>query len=191
MKTLSSPILSALAAPVVPLVQLLLLNFTGTPVALNSSNTTFVWGGFSWVGAAGLGTISPINDSPGEVKGLQFELSGVASSSIAMALDGSDVWQGCPVVIYTAIFDPSTYQIVDAVVDWSGLGDTMNIQEDGETCVIQATAESSAVDLLRGIPLTYTWADQATLYGSDLGFQFVNSQAEQPVVWPDKNWFRK
>lgn len=191
MKTLSAPVLAALASPSVPLVQLVLLDFSSGAVALNTSNWNLTWGGIQYLGAAGMGTISAIDDSPGEIKGLQFEMSGVSSSAISMALDGSDQWQGTPVSIYTAIIDPSTYQILDAELEWSGLGDTMTIREDGETCAITATAESSAVDLLRGTPMTYTQADQALVDSSDTAFQYVNSQADQPVIWPDKSFFQK
>lgn len=191
MKTLSSDVLAALAAPVVAMVQLLLLDFPSGAVALNTSNWDLVWDGVTYTGAAGLGTISAIEDAPGEVRGLQFDMSGVSSAAITLALDGSDEWQGTPITIRTAIFDPSTYQVIDAQVEWSGLGDTMGIQEDGNTAVVRATAESSAVDLLHGVPLTYTLADQSVAHPADLGFEFVNSQADQPVVWPDKNWFKK
>lgn len=191
MKTLSSEVLAALAAPEVPLVQLVLLEFASGDVALNTSNWDLVFESTTYRGAYGLGTISPIEDAPGEVRGLQFELSGVAASAISLALDGSDEWQGTPVRILTALLDPTTYAIIDVGQEWTGLGDTMAIQEDGETCVVQATAESTAVDLLRGVPLTYTHADQQALYPGDRAFEYVNAQAGQPVVWPAKEWFRR
>jgi hypothetical protein len=172
-------------------VQLIRLDFPSATVALNTSNRDLVWSGVTYKGAYGAGTISPIADSPGEVKGLQFELSGVAASSISMALDGTDEWQGCPVAILTAILDPTTYAVLDAQAEWTGLGDTMSISEDGETCAISATAESSAVDLLRGVPLTYTQADQQVFYPSDTAFQYVVEQADQPVVWPARSWFTR
>jgi hypothetical protein len=95
------------------------------------------------------------------------------------------------VTILTAILDPTTYAVLDAETEWSGLGDTMTLTEDGDQCTVSATAESSAVDLLRGIPLTYTDADQQTLHPGDSAFQFVNQQAEQPIVWPDKAYFQR
>jgi hypothetical protein len=191
-KTLSAPVLAVLAGKVVPLVQLIKLDFvtTGT-LALNTSNRNLVWAGVTYLGAAGLGKINAIVDAPGEIKGLQFELSGVAASSVSLALDGADQWQGCPVTIFTAILDPTTYAVLDAETEWTGLGDTMSIQEDGESCLVQATAESSAVDLLRGIPTTYTDPDQQFIQPGDTAFQYVNQQADKPIVWPDKNWFRK
>jgi hypothetical protein len=190
-KTLSAPVTTALAGAVVPIVQLIKLEFGSGTIALNTSNWNLVFDGVTYQGAAGLGTISAVEDSPGEIRGLQFDMSGVSATAISLALDGADEWQGCPVTIYTALLDPTTYQIIDAGVEWTGLGDTMSIQEDGDTCVVQATAESSAVDLLRGVPVTYTDADQQVLFPGDRAFEYVVSQADQPVIWPAKEWFRK
>lgn len=191
MKTLPSDVTAALAASEVVLVLLLKLEFDSGTVALNTSNWHLTWGGTTYQGAGGLGTINPVEDSPGEIKGLSFEISGVAASSISLALDGVDEWQGCPVSIYTALISPSSGQVVDADLLWSGVGDTMSIREDGETCSVQATAESSAVDLLRGVPVTYTNADQQALHPGDRAFEYVNQQADQPVVWPAKEFFQR
>jgi len=188
-KTLSSDVTNGLAASEVALVLLLKLEFDSGTVALNTSNWHLTWGGTTYQGAAGLGSISQVEDSPGEIKGLSFEISGVAASSISLALDGSDEWQGAPVSIYAALVSLSTGAVIDADLIWSGLGDTMSIQEDGETCAVQATAESSAVDLLRGVPVTYTHADQQVFWPGDLAFQFVNDQSDKPIVWPAREWF--
>lgn len=190
MRGLTTPAATALGQPAVPLVQLLRMRFPSGDVALNSSNWTIVWGGVTYQGAAGLGDVSPISDSPGEVKGLQFTLSGVSAAMVSLALDDAAEWQGVPIEIRTAILG-SSYQVVDAPLEWSGLGDTMGLSEDGEACTVTATAESSAVDLLRGHPLTYSDADHQSLHPGDRAFEYVTSQADQPVVWPAKEWFYK
>ncbi|MNL18358.1 hypothetical protein D3C87_1395010 [compost metagenome] len=64
----------------------------------------------------------------------------------------------------------------------------MSIQEDGETCGIAVTAESSAVDLLRGSPMTYSNVDQQALYPGDRAFEYLNSQIGKPIVWAGKQW---
>lgn len=190
MRSLPTAATAALSQPAVPLVQLVRLRFPGGDVALNTSNWTLVWDGVTYHGAAGLGDIATIVDGPGEVKGLQFSLAGVSAAMVSLALDDAAEWQGVPIEIRTAILD-SSYQVVDAPMEWSGLGDTMSLSEDGETCAVTATAESSAVDLLRGHPLTYSDADQQSLYPGDRAFEYVASQADQPVVWPAKEWFYK
>lgn len=191
MRSLTTDAQTALAQPVVGLAQLVFMDFGGgSTIALNSTNMNLTWGGVTYIGAAGLGSIEPIDDSPGEIKGVQFTMAGVSAEQIGLALDDSGDWQGAVITIRTAILD-ANWQIVDAPVEWSGYGDTMSLSEDGETASVTATAESTAVDLLRGSPLTYSDADQQSLYPGDRAFEYVDDQADQTVVWPSKAWFYK
>lgn len=190
MRSLSTDTLTALAQPSVPLVQLVLLDFAAGAVALNSSTWDLVFAGITYKGAYGLGSISTINDSPGEIKGLSLTLSGVSASAVSLALDGGDDWQGTPVTLRTAILN-GTFAVVDAPIEWTGRGDVLSLSEDGETCTVSATAESTAVDLLRGAAMTYSDADQQALHAGDLAMQYVVDQADKPVIWPAKEYFQK
>ena len=191
MRVFSSEVNDALAAGTVVLVQLILLEFPGGTVALNTSNWNFTVGDVDYKGAYGLGSISLIEDKPGEVQGIRLELAGGASASITLALDEADEVQGTPCTVSTAILHASTYTVLDAVVDWAGRLDTMSISEDGHQAAIGVTAESSAVDLLRGNPLTYSDSSQQAVYPNDRAFEYVVSQADQPVVWPAREYFLK
>jgi hypothetical protein len=97
--------------------------------------------------------------------------------------------QGTPVTIYTAIMDTTTYQILDAPVEWVGTLDTMAIGEDGTAATIAVTAESRAVDLLRGTPQFYSDADQRVINPTDGAFAYVVDQIDKPIVWPAKAFF--
>ena len=187
MRSLGAPTLAALSAPIVGLASLVHMGFA-SPVALNSSVRDLPWDGVTYKGAGAMGAIVPIEDSPGQIKGLSFQLIGVDSAYLALALDDAGVVQGTPVTVRTAILDAG-YQVVDARVEWTGHLDTMTVEENGETCNISVSAESSAVDNLRGGALTYSHADQNLLYPGDRAFEFVNSQANLPIVWPSKLWF--
>lgn len=190
MRTLSSDALAALAQPVVPLAQLVLIEgFSGGDAAFNTSNRRLTFDGTEYRGAWGVASISEITDAPGEVKGVQMEISAVDSARLALVLDEADEFQGAPVTIRTALIDASTGAVVDAPVEWTGFGDTMDLQETGETASAQATFESAAVDLLRGHPSTYSDGDQQARYPGDRAFEFVTDQADKPVVWPKKEWF--
>lgn len=180
---------AAIAAQTVNIVQLVLLQFD-TPVGLNSSNYNFTYEGIEYKAAYGMGAISEIEDSPGEIKGIQFTLNESSSGVISLALDDARTWQSTPVVIRNAILDEN-YQIVDAPIVWSGIGDTLNITEGPESAIVQATAESSAVDFLRGSILSYTDTDQKALYPTDEGLSLLLTQVDKPVVWPTKAWFQK
>lgn len=187
MKSLAPDAIAALSGQVLRIVQLVYMQFPTLPVALNSSAGDLTYAGVTYKGAAGLGSVGPIEDSPGEIKGLQFAMSGVPSDYLALAMDDSSIVQGAPVVIRLAIVGEFG-AVLDAPIDWSGRLDTMSIEEDGETCTIAVTAESSAVDLLRGTPLTYSNVDQQSLYPGDRAFEYVLSQANKPIVWAGKQW---
>lgn len=188
MRSLSAPTLAALASGQLAIVQLVYMAFA-SPIALNTSNLTLVWDSVTYTGAGAMGAIGQVDDSPGEVKGLNFQLIGVDSAYISLALDDAGVVQGTPVTIRTAILN-SSYVVLDAPIEWTGKLDTMTIEEDGETCTVSVSAESSAVDILRGGPLTYSDADQKFLVPGDKAFEFILSQANTPIVWPSKLWFQ-
>lgn len=189
MRALGSSVTALLASGHVVLVQLVLFEFPSGDVALNASNWDLTWSGITYRGADGLGAVSPVNDRPGEVQGITLKLIGADTASIALALDDADEVQGAPVTIRTALLDSSTYQILDAPIDWVGTCDRMSIAEDGETCDISVSAESSAVQLLRGNASTYTDADQQALYPGDRAFEYVVDQADKRDVWPSREWF--
>lgn len=188
MRTLSADTLAALSSPVLGIARLVYMQFPGLPVALCSMNSDVDFGGVLYRGAAGLGTVSLIDDSPGEIKGIQLEMSGVPAEYLSLALDDADIVQGTPLTIRLAIMNAAGL-VLDAPIDWLGRLDTMSIQEDGETCAIAVTAESVAVDLLRGNALTTSNADQRSLYPTDRAFEYVVSQANTPIVWPTKQLF--
>lgn len=191
MRTLDAGVTTALAAGEVVLVTLVKLDFPSGVVALNASNYTLTFGGDEYQAANGLGRISPLSERPGDVPGIKLELLSFDSAYLSLALDAADEVQGSAVTLATAVLDPTTHQIIDAPTDWIGYADTMAIGEDGKTGAVAVSAESKAVDLLRGNPLVYNDADQQSLVDGDRYFEYVAQQADQPVVWPAREWFFK
>lgn len=190
MRTLSAAVLNALAAGQVVLVQLVYLDFPGGAIALNSSTWDLTWDGITYQGAAGLGSVSPIRDAAGgTVQGITLEMAANDDSMVALALDDAGEVQDAPAIVRTAIVDASTYQVLDAPIDFTGRCDVMSISGARGREVISLTVESSAVDLLRGNPLTYSDADQQALYPGDLAFEYVVDQADKPVIWPSREFF--
>jgi hypothetical protein len=189
MKTLASPAVTALAGGAVGIVQLIAFGFASTPIYLNTSNWDLTYGGNVYKGAYGLGTVSAVTDKPGEVTGITLELISGDSATVSLALDGSDVVQGTSLTIRTAIISLTDYTILDAPIEWIGTLDTMGIAEDGTQCSIRVTAESKAVDLLRGTVMMYSDADQKTVNGSDGFFKYVIDQTDKPIVWPQRQYF--
>jgi hypothetical protein len=189
MKSLSAPTIAALSAGSVAIVQLVHLGFA-TPIALNSSTWDLVWDGVTYKGAHGLGNISAVTDKPGEVQGLQLEMFGDAAV-IALALDDADVVQGTACTIRTAIIETGNYTVLDAPIEWTGSLDSMAITEDGEKAIVQVSAESKAVDMLRGTPMFYSDSDQRTVNANDGSFKYVIDQDGRPIVWPARTFFYK
>ena len=189
MKSLSPTFAAALASGAPQVAQLVAMYFSGGTVALNSMNRPLDFGGLTYRGAAGLGEISQIDDSAGsEIKGLQLTMSGLSSEMLALALADATVVQGVRLVIRLALVGADGF-VIDAPVDWDGYLDTMSIDADGDKCTISVTAESSAVDLLRGNSMTTSNADQQALYPGDRAFEYIVSQDGVPVVWPTKQYY--
>jgi hypothetical protein len=190
MRTLDAAVLTALAAGQVALVQLVYLDFPGGAIALNSSNWPLVWDGVTYQAAAGLGSVSPIRDAAGgSVQGITLELAATDSAMVALALDGAGDVQDAPVAIRTAIMDTSNYQILAAPIDFTGRCDVMSISGARGREMITVSVESSAVDLLRGNPSTYSDADQQAAYPGDVAFEYLVDQADKPVIWPSREFF--
>lgn len=191
MKTLASGVATALASGQIAIVQLVHLAFSSGVVALNTSTWNIVFGGVTYQGARGLGSISAVTDKPGEVQGITLEVYGDAVN-IALALDAADEVQGTVSTIRTAVVDissESAITVLDAPVEWVGTLDTMSIGEDGQQCSIRVSAESRAVDLLRGTPWMLTNEEQHLVNATDDSFSFVVDQIDKPVVWPSKAFF--
>jgi hypothetical protein len=180
---------TALAGAGVGIVQLIAFGFSTTPMYLNTSNWDLTYGGNVYKGAYGLGSVSAVTDKPGEVTGLTLELISGDSATIALALDSADQVQGTPLTIRTAIISLADYTILDAPIEWLGTLDTMGIAEDGQQCSIRVTAESKAVDLLRGTPMMYSDADQKTINAADGFFKYAIDQIDKPLVWPQRAFF--
>lgn len=190
MRSLISSVTAALSAGTFVRVQLVLIEFPSGSVALNSSNWDITYSGTVYRGAYGLGSVSAITDAGGgAIKGIALEMISGDSGTISLALDEADEVQGAPITIRTAVFDPATYQVLDAPVDFVGLCDTMQIDEGASRVSITVTAESNAVDLLRSNPSTYSDADQQALYPGDRAFEYVVDQLDKPVVWPSREYF--
>ncbi len=188
MKTLTPGAITALAASEVAIAALIKFSFSTGTVALNLSNWNLDYLGQTYIGAAGLGDVSTVTDSAGEVKGMTFTIFGDASA-IALALDEADIVQGTPVEIRTAVIETTNYTIVDAPIEWVGKLDTMSISESGEAASVAVSAESRAADLLRGKVSFYNDADQRRVAPTDGSFRFVVDQVDKPVIWPTREFF--
>lgn len=191
MRSLSAPTIAALESGQAVYVWCILLDFGASGAfGFNTSNWHLQIDGTTYYGAYGLGSISPVKDASG-VQGLTLSLDGGPAERIALALDDAAIVQGAAVTLRAAILDTTTYQVIDAPIEFQGYADTMSVAEDAGQSYISLSVESRAVDLLRGCPLTYTDADQQALHAGDRAFEYVVDQTDKQIVWPERAWFFK
>lgn len=190
MKILTSAQIDALSSNVLRATYLIRFDFPSQTIGLNMSTYDVTYSNLVYRAGLGVVSISMPDNQPGEVPGLNVELAGAGAGMKAMALDQSDEWPKCLVKVYLGIFDDS-FNIVLSDLLWSGKGDTMKITGDHQSTVIPATAESSLVDLIRGNPLSYSQADQDIYSPGDKFFSNVLDQVDRPIIWPNKEFFKK
>lgn len=188
MRSVSSSSITALQANTAAVCVLVELDLTSI-VYLCSAGVDLVYGGNTWVGAAKFGSIESLMDAASERRALQFTLSSVPNDVLAIAL--AEPVRGKAVRIYEAIFDTSTYAVIDAPLVWSGSLDQMTTSEGQDAGQITVTAEHRGTTFARVKPLRYTDFDQQRLYPGDNAMQFVATQANHADVWPAAAWFKK
>jgi hypothetical protein len=160
-----------------------------SPLNLCTSNLNLVLGGTTYYGLKGLGRINPAQTTPSEIKQINFEISGVPSELVSLAL--SEPVQGKAVRLKLAIFDPATYTVLDTVLFWAGELDVMSLVDAANGSTISVTAEHVGIDLNRPASSFYTDDEQQALHAGDLFLQYTSQQVEQQIVWPAAAYFRK
>jgi len=188
MRTLTGPTLTALAGKSVGLAQLVELALD-IPWYVNTTGWDLRWNSQTYLGTAGAGRIDAVEDVSGEIKALKFELPAIIDTDLATAMVGMP--QGRSVRLLTAVFDPVTFQIVDAILEWAGRLDVPQIAESESGSVIQVSAENIGIDLLRPGGLMYSNADQQRLHTGDRSFEYVVDQSEKRIIWPASSYFKK
>jgi len=185
MRTLSTAAQAALTSRTLPMAVLVEMALT-LPVNLSSANVDITYAGTTYLGTRGLGMVEAVRDTAAEMPQLRFELSGVPSTHIALAL--AEPVQGKTARIKVALFDPSTYQILVAQQIWAGYLDVMAIEDGENSAKLSVTAEHAGIDLMRPVTSLYQHDEQQRLAPGDLAFQYVSDQAEMRVVWPAASW---
>lgn len=174
---------------VVPLALLVDMPDLSSPLRLCTGRWALTWGGHTYTAAGTLGEVEAAQESSAGPRPLNLKLNGVPASMRSLVL--TENVQGKAVSLSLAIFDPDTYQIADAVLEWAGTLDVLDWVDDGTTGVITVSAESAGIDLLRGVSVRYTDQDQQRLFPGDLGFQYVIDQGEKSITWPAASFFRR
>lgn len=147
----------------------------------------FTWGGNTYLPVMGVGTVREILETDTEVADLNFTLSGVPESSIAIAL-AEDV-QGRPVTVMQAVVDGTTVYMDEEA--WKGYLDVMVIDDSGPTAVINVSAVHTMAAYAEAKEVLYSNEDQQALHPGDKFFEFAAQMANATISWPNKEFFRK
>lgn len=185
-RSLSGGFATAIAAGHVNVFPLVELQFASGTDYVCGLDFDVAHGGNTYLAAGGCMAIERINETPTQTEGLQIRLVGSTSANVALAL-GEKV-QGRPCTVRLAVIDGAGALQVDDNV-WTGLMDTMALEDAAEQCQAVISAEHMLAVWDRPRVVRYTDAQQQTLYPADLGFQYVEEMAEASLVWPGREFF--
>lgn len=181
MKTLTTAVDNAFAAPNVPFLVLIDLDFASGHVYLCNAPYNFTFAGNVYLGAARCGAIEDLPESSDlSMSGIRLTLTGVDPAYVSLAL--AEPFQGRPCTVSIAALD-SNYQILpDPVVPFKGRLDMMDI-DMGETATITVTVESRLTDWNRPAIRRYNHEDQTALFPTDKFFEYIPQMVEKPLLW--------
>lgn len=189
MRIISSEAAALLSAggtlPVMAMVDMQLTD----PLRLCSWDCDVEVGAELYKAAGPLGSIEPVEDSPGEFKPLRFAMSGIASDRLAIALTEPIRNKACTVRF--GLLDPESHAVVDTPVFWAGALDQMPVSHQNGSLTVAVTAEHRGTTFSRPKPLRYTDADQQRLHPGDTCMRFRVSQSQHQDVWPAAAFFEQ
>ncbi len=139
--------------------------------------------GETWTGTGLMLSISPMEETT-EIRatGVNIALSGIPSALVSIAL--AEDYQGRAASVYIGALDASSGAVVtDPIKGFSGLIDTMPIDDSGETATIVVAVESRLIRLEDAARRRYTAQDQRVDYPNDTGLDHVTAIQSVQIVW--------
>lgn len=167
---------------------LVFFDFTTTPMrvwaGMGELNTL---DGHTWSGIGDLGSIGELEgDAGGVAAQTTFTLSGVSPTVIAKALNQSDEVKNRRVNVYLQFFNEAFQCLDNPYAIWSGLMDTMSIDQaaNGGDCIITVNAEGLFSERSRPPFGFVTEEDQQRLFPTSQGLWEVPYMVNRTVIWP-------
>ena len=135
----------------------------------------------TYVGAGQLGGISSIGESNKvEAKGITLSLSGIPSNLMTSAL--YETYQNRDCTIYFGCLVNGQLTVTPYEI-FTGLMDTMNITQNGDTSNITLNVESSLINLKRTKISRFTDEDQQNLHTGDTSLRYVADLQNKEILW--------
>ena len=184
-RTMTAGMVSEVTTAQLSPVLLVDMDFT-TPVYLWTGYGTLTYAGKGYLGTGDLGTIAPVEETTDlSARGLMFQLSGIPTAFISLALNEN--YQGRSCSVQLGALSPTAGLIASPVTVFVGRMDVMAISDDGSTAQITMSAEARLVDLLRVKESRYTDEEQQTIDATDKGLEYVNAIQEKTIYWGAQN----
>lgn len=180
-RTIDADLLTALTQDTIQPFFAVELLFDGGPIRLWSGVGDRTINSNTFTGTGSLLDIGPADEvSDLSAKSMAVTLTGLDSSIISLAID--EPYQRRKANVYLG------EQSDDSVVQiFSGLMNTMNIEDTGEMATVQVTIESNLVELERAANWRYTNENHQSRYDGDTFFSFVQAIQDQKIAWGRKS----
>lgn len=157
-----------------------------TPVYLWTGYGTLTYAGNGYLGLGDLGTVAPIEETTDlSARGLMFQLSGIPTAYISVALNEDYQGRACSVML--GALSPTAGLIASPVTVYVGRMDVMTLTDDGDTATIAMSTESRLVDFRRVRETRFTDEEQHTIDPTDKGLEFVTGLQEKTLYWGNQN----
>lgn len=181
-RDLTTDFKSAVTAGTVRPVVLVAAAFDSGTIRFWNGIGTLSYGGNDYTGAGNLLKITEVVENQKiEARGASFELSGIPSSIIALAL--SEEYQDRIITQTFAPLDVNGVPIADPFTFFSGKADVMSIEEGKTSATIRLSAENDLIALTRANERRRTPEDQKLTWSGDTFFDQVASLQSKDIVW--------
>lgn len=157
---------------------LVIMEFDSGTIRLAGTDFDVVYNGNTYLAARGVGSIDPITETPDEVMGLKFTLSGVPSAALTEALTES--YQGRKITVMWAFLDDGVVAVDEDA--WIGRLDKPEINRSMDSRTITVTAEHRMADWARPRMLMFNHADQQRVLAGDNFFLGIEAMTEKEIV---------
>lgn len=176
-RTVPSSLLSALAQPEVEPFYAVEMLFDSGAVRLwtgygdrTINSETYVAAG-NLVNIEGLGEVSDLS-----ARAITVTLSGISQELVSMALQ--EAYQRRTCRVYFGVVGVS-----DVIEVFSGLLNTMSIEDSGDSSVISVTVDSKLVETEKASNRRYTSENQKSRHPTDTFFDYVSAIQDADIVW--------
>lgn len=181
-RTLTAEVLAAILGASITLAYLVEIELAdGAYARAWSGLGPITFDGKVFTGIGNLGGIGPIQeDQDLRANQVTFYLDGIETALVSATLQS--IRPRLSARVWLALFDDAGAIIPDPILLWRGFTDVPELTFGPETSRIQLVTESRLIELEKSRGGRYTDADQQRRWPGDMGFAFVPSIQEKPVV---------